>query len=689
MFDLPPRPLILSPAGSFESLIAAADSGADEIYFGLSAHNARQNAKNFTPEETAEALKICRLRGIKSNITLNTLVTDREIPAACRLAYDALTMGADAFIVQDIGLAAALKKAIPEIVLHASTQCACHSADGAKMLAELGFERVVLARELGAAEIKEISSLGVETEIFVHGALCVCHSGMCLMSSVIGKRSGNRGLCAQPCRLPYNFGNEKAVGRNAGNYPLSLKDLSLSRHISELSELGVASLKIEGRMKPPEYVAGVTSIWKKLVCENRNASDEEYEYLEKLFSRSGFTDGYFTQKYRRNNSSMYGVRTENDKRQTKMLETQKSDFAAKRSVKMNFRAEENKQPTLTISCDGHICTAKADFEAQTASSRPMTEHEVSAALSKLGGTNFVCESAETEIHGNIFIPKSQLNELRRNAVSLMEEKLLSEIPHPKFDESALELPKSKKRTPSAPAVRIFASNAESLKKTVEERSGYETESVCVPLGIFASDNCAEIMKEIGGRKLKFGVKMPRVLFSSEKSAAAELLAEAKKYGASYALAENIGQIPVIRESGLELYTGTAMNVFNSYTRKALTELGAKSSTLSPELLTAQMRDLDKGDALCAVPCSGRLELMVLESCVIKAHSRCRKTPDGGICGTICDRTGTVFPIKCERRLDGGGFPCRNIVLNSVPLKLIDKKDELAKTGADIYCIYED
>ena len=680
------KPLILSPAGSYESLTAAIDAGADEVYFGLWGHNARQNAKNFTKEEAKEALRKCRLRGVKSNITLNTLVTDREMLSACRMAYDALCMGADAFIVQDLGLASALKKSIPEITLHASTQCACHSKSGAEMLGELGFERVVLAREMCKDDIAEIVKTGIETEIFVHGALCVCHSGMCLMSSVIGKRSGNRGLCAQPCRLPYNLGAEKADGRNGCRYPLSLKDLSLAYHVPELSELGVTSLKIEGRMKAPEYVSGVTKIWKTLVSENRSASYDEYRRLEMLFSRSGFTDGYFTESYRKNNKNMYGVRTEDDKADSRNIETPEKENVCKRDVSITCYIDENKPPVLTLVSGEFSHTETADFTAQAATSKPMTESDINTSLSKFGDTEFMCTGIQTHISGNVFVPKSLLNGLRRNAVAGLEEKILSVIGNLSFDESVFNTEKDSKSEIS-PEVRLYPTSTDSLNEMLYQFDSIPIESICVPLGTFAKDADKSLIGEIKNRNLKFGIKLPRVVFTGEEPQLAELLNTAKAEGATYAVAENIGHIKPVKESGLKLFAGAAMNIFNSFTVKQCAEAGFESVTLSSELLTAQMRDISKHGIKTSVIASGNLELMVLESCVIRANGNCKKTADGSVCHSLCDRTGAVFPVKCEHRLDTE-YPCRNIILNSVPVHLIDKTDELKKTCADVYCIYE-
>ncbi len=680
------RPLILAPAGSYDALCAALDAGADEIYFGLSSHNARQNAKNFTPEETSLAIKRCKLRGVKTNITLNTLVTDREIPDAVNMAYDALCMGADAFIVQDLGLASVLKKAIPEITLHASTQCACHNADGAKILAEIGFERIVLARELPKEEIKSITSLGIETEVFVHGALCVSHSGMCLMSSVIGKRSGNRGLCAQPCRLPYNFGTEKPR-ENVYRYPLSLKDLSLCMHIPELSELGITSLKIEGRMKMPEYVSGVTEIWKTLVTENRNATKEEYEYLEKLFSRSGFTDGYYTDKYKAENKKMYGVRTESDKLETKNLEELHTGTNTKRKISIHCAVKENEPPVITARSGNFSYTSTAEFVAQTATGTPLSNTELEKSLMKLGDTEFVCTDITSDISGKVFLAKSQINALRRAVVSGLEESILDTGTHtpPK-----IELPKTKKENnqKAQPVLRLFANTKYGLQKLLDKYGTQKIESVCVPLAQFKNPENFPLVELVFEKGLKLGVRMPRVLFDSEKVYAKQALENAKMAGCVYAVAENIGHLPLIKESGLELYTGYAMNVFNSYTNALLEDLGAKSITLSPELLCAQMRDIAKGEQNSAVMADGRLELMVLESCVVRAGSNCKMMQSGEICSTLCDRTGTVFPIRCEHRFSNNPYPCRNIILNSVPVHLISKPDELLKTGAKVYCIAE-
>lgn len=298
-------PELLCPAGSASAFEAALNNGADAVYLGVRGFNARANAANFSFEELEDVTKAAHAKGCKIYLTLNTLVYDRELRDCLLTAEKAGNAGVDALIVADTGLCSVLLREFPELPLHASTQMSVHNAEAGIILRERGFSRAVLAREMSKNNISSfIKNAVIESEVFVHGALCVCHSGQCLFSSLVGGRSGNRGECAQPCRLPY--GNQ-----GGKSYPLSLKDLSLCRHVPELIDLGITSLKIEGRMKPAEYVAAVTSVWRRLLDEKRGATDEEERYLADVFSRSGFTDGYFEDRIDR---KMLGVRTEDDKK---------------------------------------------------------------------------------------------------------------------------------------------------------------------------------------------------------------------------------------------------------------------------------------------------------------------------------------------------------------------------------------
>ena len=289
---------ILAPAGGQEQLIAAVRCGADAVYLGTQKFNARNNAANFSAEELNDAVTYCHERNVSVYVTMNTLVTDNELGDVIEEIKMIAESGADAVIIQDIGVAALWKKYCPSRKLHASTQMTIHNLSGAQEAERLGFSRIVLARELSFEEIKTIAeNISAEIEVFVHGALCMSVSGTCLLSSMIGSRSGNRGRCAQPCRLNFNV--------NSREHALSLKDLSLAENIKDLEKAGVKSFKIEGRMKRPEYVAAAVTA----VRNAREGKDVDMESLRAVFSRSGFTKGYFEGK---RTLEMFGYRRHED-----------------------------------------------------------------------------------------------------------------------------------------------------------------------------------------------------------------------------------------------------------------------------------------------------------------------------------------------------------------------------------------
>ncbi len=664
------KPLILSPAGSFESLVAAAEAGADEVYFGLPEFNARYNAKNFTDQELKDALRMCRILDIKSNITVNTLITDKEMPKALDMVYNAASLGADAFIVQDLGFASEIKRQMPAVSLHASTQCACHNAEGAKLLSELGFDRVVLAREMPKSEIQKVVDLGIETEIFVHGALCVCQSGMCLMSSVIGGRSGNRGLCAQPCRLPYT------MAENKNKYPLSLKDLSLGTVIEELYPLGVTSLKIEGRMKSPEYVYATTKIWRDLIDGRRNADKSQMKALEDIFSRGGFTDKYFTGAYRKDNTDMYGIRSDGDKQNTR--DAQKNlDFSKvtrKRNVSICCVVEQGRQITASMSCEDALVEFVSDFICPEATGRPVDEAEIKASLSKLGNTYFTVNENDIKVTlaGNVFLSKSMLNSVRRGLCEMLEEKLCGRNEIRRSSENTLRKRRARvEKTEKLISCRSLSAARKVKNEKILSIPLYDIEKLCK----------GELDCEI------LGVTLPRVVYSAEMEKLKALLEAAKQKGAEFALVSNIGQVQAVRNSGLSLHSDIGMNVFNSSTVKVLEKMGFSLITVSPELNEAQIRDLEKSDntKLCAFA-KGRLPLMVLESCIIKAGGKCRNECEKP-CTLLCDRKNMEFPVYGERRLTDDGKPCRNIIYNSVETDILSKDEKMSKMNVDTAMIY--
>ena len=402
---------VMSPAGSLESVMAAVRGGADAVYFGAGDYNARRNAKNLTDEELATAMKYCRLRGVKTYITVNTLVTDRELLKAKALIEKLTVLGADALIVQDLGMARLIKSVSPDMPIHASTQMTVHNLAGVMAAHKMGFSRVVLSRELPLSEIEFIcKNSPVEIEIFGHGALCMCYSGQCFLSAAIGGRSGNRGLCAQPCRMMYSYAGEQPT------YPLSLKDLSVATYLKEIEKAGVHCIKIEGRMKRPEYTALVTKIYKDAVTFGKNPSKDDLYKLETLFSRDGFTNGYLEDK---KGKHMFGIRGENDGREVRAIYKEAREIYEAEpeppvvGITFDFTARSGEHMRLlAIDKDGNTYSAEGPVP-EKALTRPTSREDVSSALHKTGGTVFFPTDVHIDLEEGLRIPASALNAMRR------------------------------------------------------------------------------------------------------------------------------------------------------------------------------------------------------------------------------------------------------------------------------------
>ncbi len=401
------KPELLAPVGSPEALDAALAAGADAVYFGLDAFSARANAKNFAEEEAALAISRTRLFGVRSYAALNTLIYDRECEELLRRATALYQMGVSAVIVADLGAISLLRRHLPDLEIHASTQASVHSLEGARALATLGVKRAVLAREMPLSEIRHFATHApLETEIFVHGALCVCHSGQCLFSSLVGGRSGNRGECAQPCRLPYS-----------GKYPLSLRDLSLADHIPALLSSGVHSLKIEGRMKSPSYVFGVTEIYRRLLDERRAATPEENRRLADLFSRDGFTDAYFRG---RAEEKMTGTRTREDKEASRALPPP-PPLARRVALSGELTVRRDKPARLALCTEGgQAATVEGEVPAP-AIAAPLTKEGLCARIARLGGTDFVLSDGAlaVELDEGLNLSPGAVNALRRAATAAL------------------------------------------------------------------------------------------------------------------------------------------------------------------------------------------------------------------------------------------------------------------------------
>lgn len=402
---------ILAPCGGAESLTAAVNSGANAVYLGETAFSARRNAENFTPEQLREAVRLCHLSGVKVHVALNTLVFDTELDKLEKTVEMIADCGVDAVIVQDFGVAKTIKK-IADIPLHASTQMTVTSVSGAEMAKEAGFSRVVLAREMSLKEIERVvKSVDIETEIFVHGAICVCLSGQCYMSAMLGGRSGNRGLCAQPCRLNFTCDKRENV--------LSLKDLSLIPHLREIEKIGVASVKIEGRMKRPEYVAAAVTACRKALA----GETPDMENLRAVFSRSGFTDSYYNGTFEK----MQGVRTKEDvtaaPKAINELKQLYKDVYKRYSVDISAEIHDGQPSECTAECDGVSVTVTGGVPQQ-AINKPSTAEDIAARLSKLGGTVFEPGKVSCNIDSGLILSASAVNSLRRDVIDKLSEKII-------------------------------------------------------------------------------------------------------------------------------------------------------------------------------------------------------------------------------------------------------------------------
>lgn len=658
-------PALLAPAGSPAALDAAIAGGADAVYFGAQTFNARMFAGNFADAELTDAIAKCRAFGVQSNITLNTLAEERDLSEQLRCAERLLLAGADALIIADLGVAAAVHRAFPHAVLHASTQCGGHSVRCASLLASLGFSRMVAARELPWTSLARLCQESpIETEIFVHGALCVARSGSCLFSAMVGGRSGNRGQCAQPCRLPC-----RVVGCSDA-YALSLKDLCLAGHMRALSKSGAAALKIEGRMKSPAYVYGVTRLYRTLLDERRDATPEEVASLAKLFSRSGFTDAYYTGK---SYADMGGVRTEADKAASRMAQSQPAAGWNPPRIPLTVQARivSDEAMTLTLQSDG-IQGSSIGQVPQKARTAPLQPAFVQEKLCAFGGTWYRAEKVQIQLTLDLSVPPAALSSLRRGALENLQAKLLA------FSRPAQVAPLVPFTFPQAKSTADNAAGtATPLYYGVFYRVSQVPPSACrllairfLPVEAFETDEAAAV----GGN----GVILPPVLFDAQAEPLLRRLRRAKEMGAVHGLVTSLSALSVCREAGLIPHGASILGVTNSGALAAYGALGLCDCILSPELSEQAFAAVDfsipKGVTLY-----GALPLMLLERCIMRskaAHcTRCDKQPYG----ILRDRHGAAFPIFRVA-------PHRNLLCNSVPTYLLDQQQALRRAGASVFSL---
>ena len=646
---------LLSPAGGFDSLIAAVQTGADAVYMGFGAFNARRSAKNFTYEEFASAVSYCHLRGVRVFLTLNTLLTDRELAQAADALKKACAMGVDAILVQDWGLLTLARELVPDVPLHASTQMSLFTLGGANEAAALGMERVVLARELNRNEVREIcAGCPAEIEIFIHGALCMCYSGQCEMSAVVGERSGNRGACAQPCRLPYGVD-----GPCRGGHPLSLKDANLSAYLAEMAEMGVACLKLEGRMKRPEYVAVITGIYRRLLDEKRRPTAEEARQLEQAFSRSGFTDGYWLGK---KGPQMFGTRPENTPEPKELFAEARAQYENGRenrkipvNLRLTVRRGEPVQLSGVCAVKGGVSTAMALGDTpEEARNRAVTAEELRQRLSKTGGTVFTADRVEIELDEGLMVPASVINGLRRELLDELAARR-EDIPHRRVLEAAA-LPEA----PEPPKAMRFTCSVLKAQQVTAALLAEKPAIVYVPI-----EELEQLDAGLNWGETELCAVLPRVFRTADEPVLRQLL---ERHPEATAVAVgNLGHLPIVRGLGRTLRGDFGLNIFNSRALLFWREQGLSSATASFELRWQQVRDLNK-HLPCEAIVYGRLPLMVMENCVTRCNVGCTH----GAGSVLTDRTGAQFPVTC-------GYGCRCEIQNSRTLFLADKP-ELHRCG---------
>ncbi len=641
---------LLAPAGSMEALAAAVQNGADAVYLGFGDFNARRNAKNFTEADFASAVSYCHLRGVKVYLTLNTLLTDRELPDAAHLARRASELGADAVLVQDLGVLRAVRQSAPELAVHASTQMTVHNLEGVRMCAELGMQRAVLSRELPASEIEYICDRSpIEIEVFGHGALCMCYSGQCFFSAVVGGRSGNRGLCAQPCRMKYGWNSR------ADSYPLSLKDACLIEQVRKLRKMGVACLKLEGRMKRAEYVAVITRIYAAVLKEDRMPTQQELQDLKDAFSRQGFTQGYFDDK---KGPHMFGVRDERTPEPKALFEQARQSYVNRENprVDVKFYAMVRAGEPVQVGVEdpqGRVVTAVGEIP-EKAVSRALTGEQVEKQLFRTGGTPYNCLGVKSVVEEGLSVPLSALNALRREVLEGLSVQRQTPV---------------QRKTGEFHAGARYENRREPPELTVSVRKAGQVSAELLRrapaiLYIPAEELSAhpECLKGLS-RETVLGVILPRVIWDREWPGVLEQLQKARELGASEALIGNLGMAAVAQKLGFTLRGDYGLPVFNAQAFKELKRLGFASATASFELKLAQIRDMSKALPAEAIV-YGRLPLMLTENCIIQNRTgRCTCEGDN----ILTDRKGERFPVV---KAPG----CRSEILNSRKLFLADKNE---------------
>ena len=646
---------LLAPAGSMDALRAAVQNGANAVYLGCGTFNARQSAKNFTPQALTEAVKYCHIHGVAVHLTLNTLVSDKETADAAALIRHAALSGVDAFIVQDLGIINLCKQVAPDVPIHGSTQMSIHSLPGVQLCAAWGLSRVVLSRELSREQIRYIcQNSPIEIEVFGHGALCMCYSGQCYLSAAIGGRSGNRGRCAQPCRQSYGY------GRWQNRYPLSLKDNCLVHELEDLENMGVASIKLEGRMKRAEYVAAVTQVYRTAIDKKR-VTPAMMEQLHTAFNRQGFTDGYYTGK---TGPQMFGVRDDKSE-----------DARWLKTIRQSYEAVENPLVPIRFYCsirssgsslsvtdpDGRTCTLNGPMP-EMARVMELDHDSLAARLNKTGGTPYYCVDIQTDLEPGLTLSAAAINAMRRDVLNLLTaQRARREAPKLGRPQKLPHYAGNKQR----PGLTVQVTSLEQITSRLLNAA---PEVLYVPVHLLAAD-LAFTKKLLNAAKVC--AVLPRIVTDTEMDKLRADLLSLRALGVREALVGNLGLLIPVRECGMRARGDFGLNLYSSASMQAARDLELRSACLSFEMTLPQIRDVSK-----AVPSEilayGRLPLMVVENCLIRGKTgqcTCHLGPT-----KLVDKTGAEFPVIKD------GNSCRSVLLNGKKLNLLDRQEDLAHLG---------
>lgn len=647
---------LLSPAGSMEALRAAVQNGANAVYLGCGTFNARQGAKNFTLDTLGEAVRYCHVRGVDVHLTLNTLVSDREMKEVSELIRQAARYGVDAFIVQDLGVVQLCRQIAPHVPVHGSTQLTVHSLAGVQFCAAMGMSRVVLSRELNREEIRYIcANSPVEIEIFGHGALCMCYSGQCYLSAAIGGRSGNRGRCAQPCRQSYGY------TRWENKYPLSLKDNCLVHYVRELEEMGVASLKLEGRMKRPEYVATVTAVYRQAIDSGEVTSDM-MDALFTAFNRQGFTNGYYTNRV---DLKMFGTRTETKDDPTWIAQARQTYESGENplvDVKFYGTVTVDGSSLSVTDPEGRTCSIQGPMP-ELARNLPLTGAALAQRIGKTGGTPYRCVEVRTHVEPGLTISAAAINGMRRELLNQLT------AVRARLEENPVRRPlnvPNYRGNKELPGLTVQITSREQLTQKLVNT---ETAMLYVPIHVLTED--MTLCRTLGQRG-RVAAVLPRIVHDGELPKLRSDMEDIRALGIKDVLVGNVGLIIPAREAGMRIHGDYGLNLYNSAAVNFVQKLELASATLSFEMTLPQIRDVSKA-VDTEILAYGRLPLMVTEHCLMRNRTgecSCNST----VAAKLTDRTGAEFPIIKD------GNNCRSILLNGKKMSWLDRQNDLAKLG---------